>query len=123
MGSLGIGSPLKGEISRTVAENLVLMLGTDRVTQAAPTANPGTQYRALIKVQRLESMPGESVAFEAVWIVRRTGDGKSLSGRTRVREPLSEPGYGAVAAAHSRAVGRLSQDIADAVRSLEAAPR
>jgi uncharacterized lipoprotein YmbA len=116
-------APLKSEIARTVAENLVLMLGTDRVTQAAQTASSGARYRALIEVQRLEAMPGESVAFEAVWVVRRTGDAKSLSGRTRVREPLRESGYGAVAAALSQAVGRLSQEIADAVRSLEAAPR
>ncbi len=116
-------SPLKSEIARAVAENLVLMLGTDRVTQAAQTATADVQYRALIEVQRLDSMPGEAVAFEAVWVVRRTADGKSLTGRTRVREPLSESGYPAVAAAHSRAVVRLSQDIAEAVRSLEAAPR
>jgi uncharacterized protein len=116
-------SPLKSEISRTVAENLVAMLGTDRVTQADLTASTGAQYRALIEVQRLESAPGKSAAFEAVWIVRRTGDGKSLSGRTRAQEPLREPGYGPVAAAHSRAVARLSQDIADAIRSLETMPR
>jgi uncharacterized lipoprotein YmbA len=116
-------SPLKSEIARAVAENLVLMLGADRVTQAAQTATADVQYRALIEVQRLDSTPGEAITFEAVWVVRRTAGGQSLTGRTRVREPLRESGYPAVAAAHSRAVARLSEDIAEAVRTLEIAPR
>ncbi len=46
-------------------------------------------------------------------------DGKSETGRTSVREPISESGYDALAAAHSRGVARLSQDIADAIRALD----
>lgn len=115
-------APLKGEIGLRVAENLVLMLGTDRVTQAAQTATPGAQYRALIEVQRLEATPGVSTAFEAVWSVRRTTDGKSRTGRTRVQEPLHGSDLAAVAAAYSRAVARLSQEIADAVRTLGRSP-
>jgi len=116
-------SPLKSEIARAVAENLVLMLGADQVTQAAQTASAGVGYRALIEVQRFESAPGQAVAFEAVWSVRRTADSKSLTGRTRFRESLSQSDFAAVAAAHSRAVARLSEDIAEAVRTLEVAPR
>ena len=53
-----------------------------------------------------------------MWTVRRTKDGKAQTGRTSAREPASERGYDALAAAHSRAVGRLSRDIADSVRAL-----
>lgn len=115
-------APLKGEIGLRVAENLVLMLGTDRVTQAAQTATPGVQYRALIEVQRLEATPGVATVFDAVWSVRHTSDGKSITGRTRVQEPLRESDLAAVAAAYSRAVVRLSQEIADAVRTLGRSP-
>jgi uncharacterized protein len=38
-----------------------------------------------------------------------------------VREPAPQPGYDALAAAHSRAVARLSRDIADAVGALDRA--
>jgi hypothetical protein len=38
-----------------------------------------------------------------------------------VREPVQEKGYDALAAAHSRALARLSRDIADAVRTLDRA--
>ena len=59
----------------------------------------------------------------AAWLVRRTRDGRAETGRTTVREPARDKGYDALAAAHSRALGRMSQDIADAVRTLgRAAP-
>ena len=51
--------------------------------------------------------------------MRRSKDGKSETGRTTVREPAPQNGYDALAAAHSRAVARLSQDIAEAVRALD----
>jgi len=51
--------------------------------------------------------------------VRRAKDGKSETGRTSVREPVQDSSYEALAAAHSRAVARMSQDIAEIVRTLD----
>ena len=51
--------------------------------------------------------------------MRRSKDGKAETGRTTAREAVQEKGYDALAAAHSRALARLSRDIADAVRALE----
>jgi uncharacterized lipoprotein YmbA len=111
-------SPLQDNISRVVAENLVPMLGTPRVTQFPQNASASAQYRVAIEVQRFESMPGEAASLDAVWTVRRTQDGKAETGRTTVREPAPATSYEALAAAHSRALARLSQDIADAVRGM-----
>jgi len=47
---------------------------------------------------------------------------QDVNGRTVAREPVQGKDYDALAAAHSRAVARLSRDIADAVRGLPAAP-
>jgi uncharacterized lipoprotein YmbA len=76
-------------------------------------------YRAAIEVQRFESALGEAATLDAVWMVSRPKDGKSRTGRTTVREAVSETSYDALAAAHSRALARLSRDIADAVRALD----
>jgi len=54
-----------------------------------------------------------------VWIVRNTKDGRSQTGRTTVREPSPSSAYDELAAAHSRALARMSQDIADAIRGLD----
>ena len=112
-------SPLQNSIARVVTENLVAMLGTPRVTLSSQALSSEADYRAAIEVQSFESMLGEVAVLDAVWTVRRAKDGKAQTGRTTVREPVQEKGYDALAAAHSRALARLSRDIADAVRALE----
>ncbi len=112
-------SPLQNNIARVVAENLVAMLGTPRVTLSPQTLSAGADYRAAIEVQRFESAPGEAATLDAVWAISRAKDGQSRVGRTTVREAAPDKSYDALAAAHSRAVARLSRDIADAVRALD----
>jgi uncharacterized lipoprotein YmbA len=94
---------------------LVALLGSPRVTLLSADSD----FRAAIEVQSFDSAPGESASLDAVWIVRRTKDGRTETGRTRVREALEEKSYDSLAAAHSRALVRLSQDIAAAVRVIE----
>jgi uncharacterized lipoprotein YmbA len=112
-------SPLAGNIARVVAENLTGMLGTPRVTVWLQTVSAvPVDYRTAIEVQRFESAPGETATLDAVWMVSRSRDGRSRTGRTTARESVPDGSYDALAAAHSRAVARLSRDIADAVRAL-----
>ncbi len=110
--------PLQNGIARVVAENLVAMLGTSRVTVTSQTLIV-PDYRVAIDVQRFDSALGEAATLDAFWTVVRVKDGKSQTGRTSLREPATAEGYEAIAAAHSRALARLSQDIADAVRALD----
>jgi hypothetical protein len=74
-----------------------------------------------IEVQNFESASGKSATLDAVWTLRRAKDGRSETRRTTVHEKPQDNSYDALAAAHSRAVARLSQDIADAVRVLSTA--
>ena len=108
-------SPLQDNIARVVAENLVAMLGTPRVTVSPQMLTADVDYRVFVEVQTFESAPGQMATLDAVWRVVRVKDGASRSGRTTVREPAPQPGYDALAAAHSRALAQLSRDIADAV--------
>ena len=114
-------SPLQDNIARVVAENLVAILGTPRVTLFPQTVTSDVDYRVQIEVRSFESMPGKSAALNAVWTVRRTKDGKTETGRTSVQEKVSDSGFDALAAAHSRAVGQMSRDIAEAVLALDRA--
>ena len=116
-------SPLASNISRVVAENLVDLLGTPRVSQFQQSLNVDADFRVAIEVQSFESVLGDTAIFSAVWAVRRTRDGRTETGRTAVREPPSDKSYDALAAAHSRALSQMSRDIAAAVRTLaRAAP-
>jgi len=109
-------SPLGDGIARTVAGDLVVILGTPDVA-AAQLANFTPDYRVTIDVQRFESIQGQAATVEAVWTVRKTTGGEVRSGRTVAREPVQGQGFDALAAAHSRAVAKMSADIAAAIRS------
>jgi len=111
-------SPLGNNISRVVAVNLVALLGTPNVTLFPQMLAADADFRVAIEVQRFDSTPGEAAVLDAVWTVRRAKDGKSDTGRTTVRETVQEKSIEALVAAHSRAMARLSQDIAAAVRGL-----
>jgi hypothetical protein len=102
-----------------VAENLVVLLGTPRVTLFPLTLDANPDYRVQIGVRNFDSAPGAYASMNAVWTVRRSKDGKVETGRTSTRETLQDNGYDALAAAHSRGAARLSQDIADAIRTLD----
>ena len=109
--------PLQNGIARVVAENLVALLGSPRVTVSTQTI-PLPDYRVAIDVQRFDSALGEAATLDAFWTVVRLKDATSQTGRTSLREPTTAPGYDGVAAAHSRALERLSRDIAGAVQTL-----
>jgi len=112
-------SPLQDAFARAVAENLVAILGTPRVILFPQPLAADPEYRVAIEVRTFESVPGKSAAIDAVWTIRRAKDGKTQTGRTSAREQVTDSGYESLAAAHSRAVARLSQDIADAILVLQ----
>jgi uncharacterized protein len=115
-------APLPDGIARAVAGNLAVLLGTPDVA-TAPLANFDPAYRVTIDVQRFESVQGEAALVDAVWVVRKTAGEKTRSGRTTARESVQGEGFEALASAHSRALARVSADIAAAIRAAgEAAP-
>jgi len=109
-------SPLGDGIARTVAGDLVVLLGTPEVA-SAQLANFTPDYRVTIDVQRFESVQGQAATLEAVWTVRKTAGGEIRSGRTVAREPVQGQGFDALAAAHSQALAKMSGDIAAAIRA------
>jgi uncharacterized protein len=98
-------SPLRNNISLVVADNISVLLGTPNVSSALTLT---ADYRIAIDVQSFESAPGIEARLSALW--------------TTTRESSSNQGYGALAAAHSRCLGRLSADIAEAIRTLDRSP-
>jgi len=109
-------APLNDAIARAVAGDLVVLLGTPEVATET-LANFTPDYRITIDVQRFESIQGDAAFVEAVWTVRKTAGGETRSGRTVAREPVQGQGFDALAAAHSRAIAKMSADIAAAIRA------
>jgi uncharacterized lipoprotein YmbA len=108
-------APLDDSIARAVAGDLSVLLATPNVT-SAPLADFNPTYSVTLNVQRFESLKGDAALVDAVWVVRSAA-GKTHSGRTIAREAVQGEGFEALAAAHSRAIAKLSGDIAATIRT------
>jgi uncharacterized lipoprotein YmbA len=113
-------APLQDNLAEIIAQNLLGLLGTPNVSLFPKMPAADAQYRVAVEVQRFESVAGTAAVLEATWTVLRKKDRATQAGRTRAREPVQDASYDALVAAHSRAAGRLSEDIAQAVRALDA---
>ncbi len=109
-------SPLRENIARAIAGDLSAQLGTPRVT-TTPMASFNPACRVSVDVQRFESVPGKSVLVEVLWVVSKPAGGEKLSGHTLATETVPDDSYDALAAAHSRALARVSSDIAASIRA------
>lgn len=114
-------APLNEDIARVIAGDLATLLGTPRVA-AGSLAGFNPDYRVALEIQKFETAPGKLVQIAAVWVVRKSAGGVSLSGRTTAREPVTADTFEALAAAHSRALAQVSRDLAAAIRSAAATP-
>ena len=109
-------APLGEEIAQTVAADLAVLLGTPDVAPL-PAMNFQHDFRVIIDVQRFQSIPGESVKIEAVWSILDSEEpSRTQSHRTTATEKVAGSDFEALAAAHSRALGQLSRQIAKALR-------
>ena len=109
-------APLNDSIARAVAGNLSVLLASPNVI-AGPLAGFNPSYTVTINVQRFESVKGDAALMDAVWAVHSAAGGQAKSGRTIARETVQGDGFDALAAAHSRAIAKLSSDIAAAIRT------
>jgi len=108
-------APLNDSIAKVVAGDLSTLLGTPDVA-TAPLANFNPAYRVTIDVQRFDSVRGQGATLDAVWVVRKA-NGETRTGRTVAVESAQNDSFDALAAAHSRALAKMSGEIATAIRS------
>ena len=108
-------APLNDSIAKVVAGDLSALLGTPDVA-TAPLANFTAAYRVTIDVQRFDSIRGQGAVLDAVWVVRKA-NGDTRTGRTVAHETVQGDSFDALAAAHSRALARMSSDIATVIRA------
>jgi len=120
------GENLAGNLTRVMAENLFLLLGSDTVVAAPNTLRLRPDYRVNIEVLRFERAGDTRVHLTARWWLQRGADLSTLTGATTtlVSEPLPEAtGTELTVGAMSRVYGDLSRVIAQAVPRLEKAAR
>jgi uncharacterized lipoprotein YmbA len=109
-------APLNDNIAHVVAQNLRVLLATPEVA-AGPLPNFAPDYVVAIEVLRFQSVRGQSTLLDAVWTVHSFSKTTTRFGHTTTRETVPDDSFAAMAAAHSRALTKLSEDIAAAIRA------
>jgi uncharacterized lipoprotein YmbA len=112
-------SPLPDNLAAVMAEDLVLMLGTPRVVRFPQPLAIDPDYRVVVDFRTFESALGAAASLDATWTIHRTKDQRTRTGTTSAREGLTDASFQALAAGHSRAVAKVSRDIADAIAAMQ----
>jgi uncharacterized protein len=108
--------PLDGLFARVLAENLAILLGTDDVLLLPQRRPVPLDYQVEVDVTRFDVDTSGNAALDARWwVLDRDGEKLLRSGRSTITEPTSVGDYTAAAAALSRALGAMSEEIGQAV--------
>jgi uncharacterized lipoprotein YmbA len=108
-------------LGQVVAENISLLLATDKVVVFPWQADFNPHYRVELEIRYFEGQWGKDVLLEALWKVSGQQSQQTPSVRKSViREPLTpEPDYEALVAAYSRAIAQLSREIVKEIQNLQ----
>jgi uncharacterized lipoprotein YmbA len=109
----------KDDFVNVLAENIGFMVPTERIYLYPWRGSVTIGYQVALEVIRCDGRLGEAAHLVARWRVFEGPEKKLIKmNRSSIREPVTGPGYAALVAAQSRAVARLSQEIAGAIRAV-----
>ena len=112
--------PLEPLLTRIMAEDLYALLDANDVVPMPQRADVRLDRVVTVDVARFDATDSGEVVFDARWRIYK-GDDQTLvtSGRSLITEQGAPvPDYDAIAAAMSRAVGKATQEIAQALVGL-----
>lgn len=110
--------PLAREIARVIAEDLSRATGNPRIAAYGQGAGLNAELRVLVDVQRFVGRLDGEVVLDVLWSVR-SAKGTLHSARSSVRETAGKS-YDTLVAAYSRALAKVSGEIAAALKGLPA---
>ena len=110
--------PLESGFSRVLAENLSVLLSTDRVLLFPWKSREAINYRITVDVVRFDRGPGERISLVTRWAVFGPDGNELIPFRgSRIVVPMNGAGYESLTGAMSEAVGDFSLEIASALRT------
>ena len=110
--------PLQDGFTRVLAENLSLLLATDRIA-IFPWKTFVPEYQVVVEVTHFLGQTGGEVSLVALWsILGKNSRDALVSKKSSFHESTGSSEYEALAAAMSRTVAALSRDIAVALLAL-----
>ena len=111
-----VGS-FKDNFINVLADNIGFLLSTERIYLYPWRMSVPIDYQVVLDVVRCDGRLGEAAWLEARWSIFGGPEKKLLKiNRSSIREPVTGADYAAVVAAQSRALAKLSQEIAEAIQ-------
>jgi uncharacterized lipoprotein YmbA len=111
-----VGS-FKDNFINVLADNIGFLLPTERIHFYPWRKSMPIDYQIIMDIVRCDGRLGDTVWLEARWSILQGPEKKLLKmDRSSIREPVGGADYSALVAAQSRAIAKLSQEIAQAIR-------
>jgi len=111
--------PLQENFSRVLAENLSVLLATDRVGIFPGTRAMLFDFNVTVNVTRFDGIPGEKADLRARWGILDKNRKKMLfENHTVLSQPTENDSMEALIAAESRTLADLSREIAEVIKTL-----
>jgi uncharacterized lipoprotein YmbA len=112
--------PLKEDFSSVLAENLSILLSSDRIAVFPWSRFVPTDYQVAVRVIRFDGKPGGNASLVARWSILEKKTKEALVVKSSsFTEPTDKHGYEALVAAQSRTVEALSREITAAIAEIE----
>lgn len=114
---------LAGETKRVLAVNLGTLLYAARAVVTTDDLAIDPDVRVVVNINRFDGAPGGAVWLNAVWtLAPRKGEGPLAVHQSVIEEKVAGEAVADLVDAHSRAVGRLSREIAAGISATLPAP-
>lgn len=117
------GGDFQSNIQQTIGENISILLPTQRVILSQEMTLLPVDYLVVVNIRSFEGTLGGLVTLNADWTVVSNSKAikkKALGKKSVLYEQTEAAGYQAYVSAHSRLLAKLSQEITDAINSLNA---
>jgi len=111
-------APLRDSFPRVLAENLSILIPTDRVSIFPWSPDEPIDFEVRVEVSQFEGSLGGDCSLVARWSIFRRGDRQMTSGISNHTEPAGDT-YTTLVAAENRLLAALSRDIATTVKALQ----
>jgi uncharacterized lipoprotein YmbA len=109
---------LQGDFLQVLAENLSLLLGSDKVVAHPWGDYFEVGYKVPLDVQQFDGSPGEAVFLNVQWAVLSSDDKVLVTRKSAIKTEVNGADYDALVLAQSQALVELSKEIAAQIRKV-----
>jgi hypothetical protein len=110
---------LKDNLTNVLAENIGLLLPTERIYIYPWRLSEPIDYQIILDVVRFDGDFGKDAWLVARWSIVGGKDKELVAvNRSSIREPVTGSGYEALVTAQSRALAKLSREIVEAIHGV-----